>query len=133
MRAQDENYVQRISGDLADLLPDCDAHLIGLYTLLALARGPATTLEDVHDAWAIWRNTTNPAHKSLVPFDALSRDVQEMDRKYMEAIHKAATVVDGPYAGEPCACVLSVEDQPGRQHDTTATRPSVSNGGADRG
>ena len=104
MRTHDENYVQRVTGDLSDLLPGCYPDLIPLYALLAITRGPATTLEDVHDAWSIWCNATDPKHRSLKPFSELAPDVQELDRKYMEAIHKAAVVLDGPYAGERCAC-----------------------------
>lgn len=84
------NYVQTARGALAASLPDCDGDLLDLYTLLALTRGAETTLKDVHDAWAIWRDASNPLHKSLVPFDHLTVEVQELDRKYMEAIHAAA-------------------------------------------
>jgi len=83
------NYVQRINARLTTLLPDCDADLIRLYTLLALEFGTQTNLCMVHNAWAVWRNATNPAHKCLVPFPFLAPEVQELDRKYMEAIHAA--------------------------------------------
>lgn len=85
------NYVQRVTRDLADRLPGCEMDLIDLYVLLALTRGTETTLEDVHDAWSVWRNTGSPHHRSLVPFDDLTPEVQELDRKYMEAIHDAAS------------------------------------------
>lgn len=84
-----QNYIQSTTTALAQLLPDCDPTLLSLYGLLALTKGTGTTLEDVHEAWAIWRNLTNPAHKSLVPFDELTTEVQELDRPYMEAIHQA--------------------------------------------
>lgn len=86
------NYVERVRNGLADLLPDLPQDLLDLYTLLALVNGEACTLEDVHDAWAIWRNNTNSKHKSLIPFDELTIEVQELDRKYMEAIHQAAAL-----------------------------------------
>lgn len=87
------NYVQAVTTELAAQLDDCDSDLLSLYALLALTRGPATTLEDVHDAWAIWRNTSDPEHRSLVPFEQLTPDVQELDRKYQVAIHCAAKAV----------------------------------------
>lgn len=93
------NYVQNTIDDLAERLPDCDQGLLGLYALLAHCRGPATTLEDVHDAWAVWRNTTKPDHQSLIPFVQLEHEVQELDRKYMDAIHAVATQAGGPFAG----------------------------------
>lgn len=84
------NYVQQVIDDLADRLDDCDNDLLGLYALLALTRGEHTTLEDVHDAWGVWRNVTKPDHKSLVPFNQLTPEVQEYDRKYQLAIHDVA-------------------------------------------
>lgn len=84
------NYVERVAATLAARLPDCDRTLIDLYTLLALTRGTETTLRDVHDAWSVWRALTKPDHRSLVPFDELTVEVQELDRPYMEAIHEAA-------------------------------------------
>jgi hypothetical protein len=87
-----DNYVQKVRGLLAERLPDCDLPLVDLYTLLALTKGVNTTLEDVHDAWAVWRNVTKPDHKSLVAFQNLSKEVQELDRPYMEAIHDVSGV-----------------------------------------
>lgn len=86
------NYVGAILARLADLLPDLDPDLAQLYALLALTLGDGTSLEDVHDAWAVWRNTTRPDHKSLVPFGELTLAVQELDRTYMDAIHEASQV-----------------------------------------
>jgi hypothetical protein len=68
----------------------CDPALVRLYTLLALTKGAATTLENVHDAWALWRMETHPDHPSIIPFPELSPEVQELDREYTEAIHRAA-------------------------------------------
>lgn len=95
MTTTEPNYVQRISSRLTELLPDCDADLIRLYTLLALEYGTRTDLCMVHNAWAVWRNATNPQHKSLIPFPFLSPEVQELDRPYVEAIHAA---VEADYA-----------------------------------
>ena len=87
------NYVQQATTLLAERLPDCDADLLALYALLALTLGEETQLRDVHDAWAVWRNATNPAHKSLVPFVVLTPEVQELDRKYMDAIREVGRMV----------------------------------------
>ena len=61
--------------------------LFRIYAVLSFALGKQTSLRDVHDAWSAWRSETNPNHKSLIPFDELSYEVQELDRKYMKAIH----------------------------------------------
>ena len=84
------NYVQEVLDELAERLPDCDTPLLELYALLALTAGTGTTLEDVHQAWAVWRNRTRPDHPSLVPFAALAPEVRELDRKYADAIREVA-------------------------------------------
>jgi hypothetical protein len=83
------NYVLKMTDLVARELPGLPAELVGLYVLLALTRGTETTLRDVHDAWAVWRNETRPDHKSLIPFGELTFEVQELDRKYVEGIHRA--------------------------------------------
>ncbi|MEV4705047.1 DUF7701 domain-containing protein [Actinoplanes sp. NPDC049316] len=90
MRIQDQNYVQPVIRHLNELLPGCDSNLLNLYALLAMTRGVNTSLEDVHDAWSIWRNPDAPRHRSLIPFEELTVEVQELDRKYMDAIRTAA-------------------------------------------
>lgn len=83
------NYVQNVIYKLnveVNLYPE----LTPLYALLVLTKGIGTTLEDVHDAWSIWQNYTDPNHRSLIPFNELSPEVQELHRKYMEAIHKVS-------------------------------------------
>lgn len=86
------NYVQAVL-DRLHASVELESDLADLYALLALTKGTTTTLQDVHDAWSLWRNTTNPGHRSLVPFNELTDEVQEMDREYMDAIHKAARSV----------------------------------------
>lgn len=68
--------------------------LLDLYTLLVLTLGTETTLEDVHDAWAIDKNFTFHDHKSIVPFKELSREVQDLDGKYVKAIWETALEIE---------------------------------------
>ena len=84
------NYVQKVIDRLDELIPGNDSVLIDLYALLVLTTGEETTLKDVHDAWSVWRNLTKPDHKSLILFELLTPEIQEYDRKYMEAIHQVA-------------------------------------------
>jgi len=69
---------------------DVEDELLDLYALLLLVRGEATTTEDVHDAWSLWRSRTDPQHRSVRPFAELSAEVQAMDEEYAEAIREAA-------------------------------------------
>jgi hypothetical protein len=86
------NYVAQVIKRINQELPGLDEPLAALYALLALTRGARTTLEDVHDAWAVWTATVRgrPDHPSLVPFGELSLDVQELDRKYVDGIRRVA-------------------------------------------
>lgn len=87
--ARPSSYVSEYRDELAALLPGCDAALLDLYTLLAVEFGPYTDLVHVHNAWSVWRNRTQPEHRSLIPFPYLVREVQELDRPHVEAIHAA--------------------------------------------
>ena len=83
------NYIAEVKKALAKE-SGCEGHLLDLYTLLVFTKGTDVTLEDVHDAWAIWKNNIMPDHKSLIPFWKLDEDVQELDREYADAIAKVA-------------------------------------------
>lgn len=87
-------YIETIQEELKEALVDIelDKGLLDLYTLLVLTKGEDTTLEDVHDAWAIWRQTSKPDHESLVPFRQLSQEVQELDRPFVEAIQSVSRI-----------------------------------------
>lgn len=84
------NYVQRVLNRLDRELPNQDAELLRLYALLVFVLGNDTGLEDVHDAWSIWCNATRPDHPSIVPFDDLSTEIQELDRAFRDVIAQVA-------------------------------------------
>ncbi len=85
------NYVEAIRQELMD--DGIDAGHANIYALLVLTTGVNTTLENVHDAWSVLKNTVRPDHRSLIPFWELSHEVQELDRKYMESIHRVARLI----------------------------------------
>lgn len=85
-------YVEQVTAALTERL-NLDPALTRLYAVLALAKGTATTMEDVHDAWAVWRADTRPDHPSIRPFAELSPEVQELDRRYMDVIRQVAAEV----------------------------------------
>lgn len=64
--------------------------LLDLYALLVLVRGMLCTLPDVHEAWAVWTLRERPDHRSLIPFDDLTPEVQALDGVYRDAIVAAA-------------------------------------------
>lgn len=93
-----ETYIDK-AVRLTELYTDLKGEqLVRYYALLAMVKGDNVTLEDVHDAWAMNMNfkTPNPPycyghdHLSIVPFDQLSKETQDRDIEYMEAIKKVA-------------------------------------------
>ena len=84
------NYIASIAERLAAALPGCPEDLIRLYALLVRVKGADTTDEDVHDAWSAWQMVSDPAHRSLIPFDELTPEVQALDTKYAQAIRAVA-------------------------------------------
>lgn len=74
--------------DSSDLPDDHLKELMGLYGYLAIKWTSEVDNEKVHDAWSYWTAVyrNNPDHKSLIPFDDLSPEVQKMDSVYRDAI-----------------------------------------------
>lgn len=61
------------------------------YAVLCLVVGENVTNEDVHDAWAAYEIVHgNAKHKSLIPFNELTEEVQALDEPYRDAITKRA-------------------------------------------
>lgn len=83
------NYIQKAKQILSSKI-DVENDLLNLYTLLVFTKGLEIEEKDVHDAWSVWRNETNPEHKSIIPFDNLSKEIQQMDEEYADAIRETA-------------------------------------------
>ncbi len=67
--------------------------LLDVYGLLVLTVGFECTNENIHDAWSIWQNKAQPNHKSLKPFDELTKEVQDLDEKYCQAVIKTSLLI----------------------------------------
>lgn len=89
-------YVDELANEIqrhvpSRLLPEGDTKpLFRLYALLALTKGQSVSLEDVHNAWAVWMLDNDPEHRSLKPFDALDAETQSSDAPYVKAIQIVA-------------------------------------------
>ena len=85
-----ENYIKNAKDVLRETFKEndlqVDESLLDLYTLLLLTKGLKVMGKDVHEAWAIYTNQVNPRHKSLIPFEDLTKEVQDLDTPYTEAI-----------------------------------------------
>jgi hypothetical protein len=76
-------------------LPDSNTRsLFRLYALLALVKGDAVTLADVHDAWAVWMLDRDPHHRSIKPFSDLDAETQGADEPFADAIREVAARLD---------------------------------------
>ncbi|MGW8535776.1 DUF7701 domain-containing protein [Rhodococcus qingshengii] len=60
--------------------------LYRLYALLAMSKGSATTLTDVHNAWSIWMLEQEPCHPAIREFSHLEKTKQTEDEPFLEAI-----------------------------------------------
>ncbi len=90
-------WVDKVA-EKTELKVDDHFTLVLLYALLAKTKQATVTPEDVHDAWSLWteyaRGFTD--HKSLIPFDELTPEVQSLDNEYVEAIqHTFKEMRDG--------------------------------------
>lgn len=91
------NYLEELAAEIRaavpdGVLPDADlSELMLIYAVLARAKGPAVTAEDVHDAWAAWTTRRNPRHASLRPFADLPSDKRVTDEAFAHAIRSVAS------------------------------------------
>jgi len=88
------NYIQEVYDLLEEELKMRGTGYEGLletYGLLVLIVGEKCTNEHIHDAWSIWQNKTMPDHRSLIPFDELTKEVQDLDIPYRDAVIKVAS------------------------------------------
>ena len=69
---------------------ESDYQLYLIYAVLVLAKGLGTVPADVHDAWSAWSAAIDNRHRSLVPFNDLSPEVQALDDPYVDAIRTVA-------------------------------------------
>lgn len=84
------NYIAEVLNLLQNVLPGLKSDLADFYALLVLTTGTETTNENVHDAWSMYTDLKNPTHPSLIPFEELTAEKQELDTKYRDAIIKVA-------------------------------------------
>lgn len=87
------NYIQEIQkllNDELEMVGTSYEDMLEVYGLLVLTVGVNCTNKHVHDAWSIWQNKTQPEHRSLIPFEELTKEVQELDNLYRKAIIKVA-------------------------------------------
>lgn len=95
-------YIDTIVNEVSARTHIRNANLVHLYALLVLIKGEEITLKDVHDAWAMDMNFRPRAgrcyghdHTSIVPFDDLSEETRNKDRKYVDTLRSIAREMSG--------------------------------------
>jgi len=87
------NYIEKVKTEL-DLILEMEVTpyegLLDVYALLVFTVGKNCTNENIHDAWSIWMSKTEPNHKSLIPFNELTKETQDLDSKYRDAVIKVS-------------------------------------------
>ena len=91
------NYIEEIafdvfraSGKTGDM-PESELALWVNYAVLVLTKGTDTTSADVHEAWSAWATVHhNGEHRSLIPFNQLTPEIQAYDDLYRDAIHQVS-------------------------------------------
>lgn len=88
--------------------------LLEVYALLVFIVGENCTNENIHDAWSVWQNRTEPTHRSLIPFNELTKEVQDLDEPYCQAVIKVVGMLHASkeYCAEcdRCKCDLPVHE-----------------------
>ena len=94
-----QNYIREIANKIRaesgcmELTNKGIEELFDAYAVLALAKGPKVTDEDVHDAWSAWATKFDPNDGSVVPFDELSPKIQGLDSPFTKAICSVASTL----------------------------------------
>lgn len=92
------NYIEKIAvdvwkatGEEDDCWPYGEEALWLGYAVLVLVKGTVTTSADVHEAWSAWAAVRHSGeHRSLVPFNELTPEIQVYDDLYRDAIRMVA-------------------------------------------
>ncbi len=90
------NYIEKIKNLLEKELKMKGTPYEGLldyYGVLALVVGKNCTNEHIHDAWSFWQSKTQPNHRSLKPFNELTKEVQDLDEPYRQAVIKVSKII----------------------------------------
>lgn len=88
------NYIDEVKTELLKHIR-VGKGLQDVYAILVLVKGEDVTLKDVHDAWSVnilrtWDFEQFGAHRSVIPFDQLSPEVQAKDQNYVDGIKATA-------------------------------------------
>lgn len=77
---------EELNEELPEVLFSCYLSL----ACTSVSTGTPITNEEIHDAWSVWKNTVDNSHVSIIPYNQLSIEIQELDTPYTDAVNRAA-------------------------------------------
>ena len=97
-----ETYIDKVVNMVKKETGLKSEQIVRYYALLVLVKGEDVTLSDVHDGWSMAMNykESNPPycyghdHKSIIPFDELSKETQDRDVIYVETLREIAREIN---------------------------------------
>ena len=87
------NYIEKIKvllGKELKIENPIYGGLLDKFVLLVLTVGVKCTNEDVHNARSAWLCKTQSQYRLLVPFDKLTKEVQNFNEPYRQAVQAVA-------------------------------------------
>lgn len=91
-----DTYVHKVAERIGNVVSDKFVPFYTQLVLTALSLNVKITEEMVHDAWslAMYNDTTN-FHRSMIPFNLLSKEFQDLDKPYVEKLNEVLAYFKG--------------------------------------
>ena len=91
-----DTYAHKVAERIGNVVSDKFVPFYTQLVLTALSLNVKITEEMVHDAWslAMYNDTTN-FHRSMIPFNLLSKEVQDLDKPYVEKLNEVLVYFKG--------------------------------------
>lgn len=90
-------YVHKVVDRVRNLVSDTFVPFYTQLILTALSLDVKITEEMVHDAWSIATYNRNDTdfHRSMIPFNLLSKEIQDLDKPYVEKLNEILAYFKG--------------------------------------
>lgn len=91
------NYVHKVVDRVRNLVSDTFVPFYTQLILTALSLDVEITEEMVHNAWSIATYNRNDTdfHRSMIPFNLLSKEIQDLDKPYVEKLNEILAYFKG--------------------------------------
>lgn len=90
-------YVHKVVDRVRNLVSDTFVPFYTQLILTALSLDVEITEEMVHDAWSIatYNGNDTDFHRSMIPFNLLSKEIQDLDKPYVEKLNEILAYFKG--------------------------------------